>query len=62
MITKKEKEDYLKNPNQCPKCKSTNISSDDFESDTSIAWRDVSCNDCTAYWKELFNLTDIMEG
>jgi RNase P subunit RPR2 len=60
-INAKIKETYLHDPESCPKCKSTDIEGDSAEFSFNQAWRDVTCNNCGEFWRELFTLTDIEE-
>ncbi len=44
---------------QCPVCKSTNITGRTPEFDTLSVWRVVDCDDCSSEWREVFTLTSI---
>lgn len=41
----------------CPFCEGTDIEGEHIEVDAGIAWQDVHCNDCDAYWADLYKLT-----
>ena len=40
----------------CPYCQSTDIEGEHFEVDGGSAWQEVHCNDCDAYWTDLYKL------
>ncbi len=40
----------------CPSCKGSDIESEGIEVDGSIAWAEVSCNECSATWQELYKI------
>lgn len=63
-ITFKEKVDYIKKGgyNNCPKCKSENITGGHIQADADYAWRVVDCENCTASWREVFTLTNIEDN
>lgn len=50
-------EEYLKNPTQCPYCKSKEIEAAQLQVDTNIAWNDVECQSCGKQWRDLYSLT-----
>jgi len=64
MLTKKQKQTYLKNKGyQCPYCNSARIS----EPGTQLSYIDLSeitskvtCLDCDKQWLDVFKLTDII--
>jgi hypothetical protein len=60
---KKKEEEYLKDPNSCPICKSGNISADHVEIDGSLAWQKVYCNECDSEWYDDYRLERVsIEG
>ena len=58
-LTDLQKQQYLRNPNECPYCMSENISSGDFEHETNSIV--IECRSCKSEWIECFNLIDIEE-
>lgn len=42
---------------QCPLCRSHEITGDSLEVDTLTSWQPVSCSDCGAEWNDLFGMT-----
>lgn len=61
MISEKDKQEYLSNPNRCPKCKSENISAVDYGFEGSAVWSEVSCYDCNFKWRDIYQLKDVEE-
>ena len=57
MITKKQKENYKKDPNHCPFCNSTDISYLSLEYPENI----VYCQNCGKQWMEIVKIIDIKE-
>ena len=47
--------------NQCPFCKSHDITGGNFHADDMIAWRYVDCKACQRSWKEEFDMINIVE-
>ncbi len=61
VITQEEKEKYLKFPNVCPKCGSSNIETKgSCHINESGAWQDMECNKCGFSWQDIYSLTDIV--
>jgi hypothetical protein len=61
-VTEEQKQQYLKNDSRCPFCGSKNIDAyGDWHTDTSIAWRAVSCEDCDQTWYDQYTLTGVEE-
>jgi formate dehydrogenase maturation protein FdhE len=62
-MTKQQKQNYLKNPDQCPFCGTEAITSigNDFEFAYNQGWQTITCNDCHHMWREIFTLTDVEE-
>lgn len=56
----KMREKYLKNPNVCPFCGSTNITAEHADFDDDYASRPVACEDCNKEWVEEFTLTYVI--
>ena len=54
--------EYLKHPDQCPVCKSSDIRGDSFDMGCyevcSIAQR-IHCSNCDSYWDDVYQLTGI---
>jgi hypothetical protein len=51
---------YLKAPDECPFCHSSDIDADPIEDYVDIkAWRIVSCEDCGRKWQEEFTITNV---
>ena len=48
---------YLTDDSKCPYCSSDNISVVDYGIDT----HDVTCKDCSAEWREVLSIIDIIE-
>ena len=61
MLTPEQKENYLKNPNHCPKCDSENINCGSFNADCDYAWQGITCEDCQFEWDDVYTLTSIDE-
>lgn len=55
----KKVEEYINCDSTCPWCDSEDISSGDAQFDSSIAWRDVWCEECGAEWQDCYTLTHI---
>ena len=58
-LTKEQLEKYLKNSNECPVCDSGDIEGGRVEIDDSIAWQNMTCNDCGLQWTDLYTLKGI---
>jgi transposase-like protein len=54
MMTNKEYLNY--GGSKCPKCKSENISTGAFNTDSNEAWCSVTCEDCKLEFTELYKL------
>ena len=54
-ITKEMIEKYIKYPNHCPFCGSSNITASDFDGDQET----VECEDCGEEWHEEFKIVNI---
>jgi len=55
-----KKDNYIKNPHECPHCKSKNIMSlGNFENDENWVSVEVECHDCGKLWKEIYTLNDV---
>lgn len=52
---------YLKNPDKCPYCGSTDITKGDTDFSYINAWETVVCNECGKEWVEEFTITDVTE-
>jgi hypothetical protein len=52
-------ERYLKDPNKCMFCGSTNIDAGFFEADGRVGSQKVKCSDCDGQWQDIFELTDV---
>jgi transcription elongation factor Elf1 len=55
--TKQLEQQYLKNPNICPFCGSSNISADRPETDYNQVTINVDCDNCNKNWVEEFKMT-----
>jgi ribosomal protein L37AE/L43A len=55
VLTKQQKDDYIKHPNHCPFCNSKNIKQGDMRS------RIKFCNECGKMWDEVYGIKDIKE-
>jgi len=51
---------YLRNPNVCPFCGSTNISAEHAEFEWDSGSRPVACEDCNKEWVEEFTLSSVI--
>jgi len=49
-------QDYIKAPNQCPVCRSTNIRGGSVHINIGIATQTVHCQECEAEWDDVYNL------
>ena len=58
ILAKEQKQEYLKNPVNCPYCGSDDIEADCLEDDE---YRGVLCHVCGSHWIEVFKLVDIEE-
>lgn len=61
-ITAKIIKKYLKNPDNCPFCdnkegKGLYADNNDITPESSVLWRNISCNDCGRGWTEEFKLS-----
>jgi transposase-like protein len=56
----KLRKEYLKNPNVCPFCGSTNITDEHAEFDGNSASRPVACEECNKEWVEELTLTHVI--
>jgi len=56
----KLRKEYLKNPNVCPFCGSTNITAEHAEFDGNSASRPVACEECNKEWVEELTLTHVI--
>lgn len=41
----------------CPNCGSSDINGGPVEVDASTAWQEITCQDCSASWNDLYQLT-----
>lgn len=51
--------------NKCPSCEGKNLEGNSVEIDGGTASQEVSCNDCSSEWLDLYELTgygDLIEG
>lgn len=55
-----DKEEYLKNPNKCPYCSSSEIEGEVNSSDGDKIYVDAECIDCGAVWEDIYTLTDVI--
>lgn len=44
---------------ECPCCKSTNISGDRLDCEGFEAWQECGCNDCSSRWNEVYEFNRI---
>lgn len=52
------KEEYVaKGGNQCPHCGSGELEGDAIQSDSAVAWQEVTCNGCGEIWQDTYQLT-----
>jgi len=55
LAKRRQKAEYLKNPNRCPYCGSDNIEADGFDGEGNEVW----CFDCKHSWFDAYTLTDL---
>jgi transcription elongation factor Elf1 len=58
-ITEKQKAAYLKNPNRCIFCKSTELSVEGGEVNDKSYYEYVLCDKCGKSWTDIYTLTDL---
>jgi transcription elongation factor Elf1 len=61
MLTKDQKEKYLKHPANCPYCGSSEVSYEGVTFDSSKVWHEISCSKCNKRWADVYALTDVEE-
>lgn len=60
VLTKEQKQKYLESGGaKCPHCDSTDIDGGSMQTDSNIAWQNISCNDCEEVWTDIYTLTEI---
>lgn len=60
-LTNKQIKGYLEEPDKCPVCQSGNLTGDEEEWTSDLAWRFVTCKSCNHRWTEEFKLIKIMD-
>ena len=50
-------DDYVKNPNRCPACRSTDIEGGFVDVDGATATQRVRCHECEAEWTDTYHLS-----
>lgn len=58
-LTKEQIERYMKNPNLCPFCQSTQIAGEQLEVNDGSAFQPVSCLSCGKDWEDNYTLTSV---
>ena len=59
-LTPEQKKAYMDSGgSNCPVCGSDQISGDLLEVDSGSAWQPMGCQECDAYWNDVYNLVDI---
>ena len=53
------KEKYIKNPNHCPFCRSSNLVTGSVGVDNGHASQAVTCKHCGNEWNDIYTLTDV---
>lgn len=61
MLTPEQREQYLKNPNRCPFCRSENISGGEWQYSNNRCYQSIICGDCEKEWTDTYTLTDVTE-
>lgn len=56
-LTKKQVENYIKNPDKCPLCKGLIVVEDDF--DEQGGNREVTCSQCDTRFYEIYTLINL---
>jgi hypothetical protein len=52
-------QEYLKAPDECPYCHSSDISAEEADFSDNIAFRYIECDDCGKHWQEEFTITGV---
>jgi hypothetical protein len=62
-MTEEQKENYLKDPDQCPYCGSLDITAEEADFETTSCTREVRCNeeDCGKKWVDIYEIKDVQE-
>lgn len=62
MTTPLTNEEYLKDSDQCPFCRSRNIcGTSSLGAEAGEAWQNISCNDCGKQWQDIYKMTGYEE-
>jgi hypothetical protein len=61
MLTKEQREKYLRYPGNCPYCGSYEVSYEKVTFDSSKVWHEISCSRCNKRWADVYSLTAIEE-
>jgi len=59
ILTKEQKEKYLKSPNVCPACGHDQIEGGPVEVDNGHCWQNITCNKCGACWTDIYKLIEV---
>lgn len=54
-------EEYLRNPNTCPFCRSTEVTGGSVNIDGNVASQEMFCHDCDKEWSDDYTLTGYQE-
>ena len=61
MLTKEQKEKYLRYPGHCPHCGSYELSYEKVTFEANKVWHEISCTQCSKRWADIYSLTDMEE-
>jgi len=61
MLTKKQKEKYLRYPGICPHCESYELTYEKVIFEANKVWHEISCGKCNKKWADIYSLTDVEE-
>ena len=61
MLTKEQKEKYLRYPGHCPHCGSYELSYEKVTFEANKVWHEISCTQYSKRWADIYSLTDMEE-
>jgi DNA-directed RNA polymerase subunit RPC12/RpoP len=61
-MTPMTQEEYIRDPNQCPHCRSRNIvGRSGLDAEAGVAWQVIGCRDCGARWQDEYKLVGYVD-
>jgi transcription elongation factor Elf1 len=61
MLTREQKEKYLRYPGNCPHCGSYELSYEKVTFEANKVWHEISCSKCNKRWADIYSLTGMEE-